>query len=248
MLARIPREELASCWRATATSRISSTRTRSPGDAPRDGGDARSHDRADPRDSDRSARARGHRERPRWPMIVLADAEGLDRAGRGRRRPGRGHLALASGAARQARREAEHLRLLEEWMRATARGALHRRGPPAARARGARAGGPTSHERQPARERRHAAARAAASRLPRLRGRRSSSPARVEAEATRVQGAFMRDVMKLNLREQLPHLQSRRAHLESLGRRARGDLRACRARRSSTPTRTWRPTAASSRC
>ncbi len=47
-------------------------------------------------------------------------------------------------------------------------------------------------------------------------------PGSVAAEATRVQGKFIRDVMKLNLQvTQLPHLQPRRKCLEPLGRRVR---------------------------
>ena len=41
---------------------------------------------------------RGDGGRPRWPMIVLRTPKGLDRAGRGRRPPGRGHVARSPGA------------------------------------------------------------------------------------------------------------------------------------------------------
>ena len=101
------------------------------------------------------------------------------------------------GAARQARREAQAPasagRVDEELSPA---GAVCCRGASCGRAQGARAGGPTSHERQPARKRRHAAPRAAADfreyAVP------VEQPGASEAEPTRVQGALMRDVMRLN--------------------------------------------------
>ena len=55
-------------------------------------------DRRHPRDP-ADARTRGFRVRPRWPMIVLRDAQGLDRAEACRRQEGRGHLSRAPGAA-----------------------------------------------------------------------------------------------------------------------------------------------------
>ena len=51
---------------------------------------------------------------------------------------------------------------------------------------------------QPARQRRHPAARPAAARLPRLRRRRARGPASVMAEDARTLGKFLRDVIKLN--------------------------------------------------
>ena len=72
VLARIPREELRAAHgglRVRAALRRS--HTRSPGDAPRDGGDPRSHDRADPRAA--VARAFGGQSR----AAALADARAL---------------------------------------------------------------------------------------------------------------------------------------------------------------------------
>ena len=57
------------------------------------------------------------------------------------------------------------------------------------------------HERQPARQWRLAPARSAAAGLPRLRRRRADAR-RGRAEATRVMGRFLRDVMKLNMEAQ----------------------------------------------
>ena len=47
-------------------------------------------------------------------------------------------------------------------------------------------------------------------------------PGAVNAEATRVQGQFIRDVIKLNS-DKLPRVQPGRDDLEPLGRRVRGD-------------------------
>ena len=121
----------------------------------------------------------GTSTRPRWPAIVLRTPEGLDRA-EGRGRPaGGGDVAGAPGADRRRPRPTPSTwPQLEEWLRSyrpeelfDADGALAGR---AGRARPAR---PPADERQPARQRRPAAARPRPARLPRLRGRRSASPA-----------------------------------------------------------------------
>ena len=58
----------------------------------------------------RRAREDGVTERPRWPMIVLRHAQGLDRPDGGRRPAGRGHLARPPGAAaRTSATNAGHL-------------------------------------------------------------------------------------------------------------------------------------------
>ena len=98
-----------------------------------------------------------------------------------------------------------------------------------------------AHEREPARERRRAPRRPRAARLPRLRRRRSTSRARRRAEATRVLGTFLRDVIAKNPRR-LPAVRARRDGVEParrrlrrdrarLGRRARADRRGARPRR-----------------
>ena len=85
VLARIPREELRELMAGYGYEPHFVDHTAgSPGDAPRDGGDPRSHDRADPRAA--VARAFGGQSR----AAALADAralepEGLDRPGRRRR-------------------------------------------------------------------------------------------------------------------------------------------------------------------
>ena len=89
--------------------------------------------------------------------------------------------------------------MLEDWMRSYRPEELFDEdGRPRAGDPGAGAGGRPPHGRQPARQWRPAAARPRPAGLPRLRRRRSSSPAPTEAEATRVLGGFLRDVMQRN--------------------------------------------------
>ncbi len=84
------------------------------------------------RDPRRSRRPRGDRAtptRPRWPMIVLRIAEGLDRAEGDRRPQARGLLALAPGAVRRRAGEPgapEGARRLDAELQA--RGAVRRDG------------------------------------------------------------------------------------------------------------------------
>ena len=68
-------------------------------------------------------------------------------------------------------------------------------------------------------------------------------PGAVNAEATRVQGEFIRDVIK-NESRQLPRLQPGRNELQSLERRVRGDESVFDGGRCFPPTITSRPTAA----
>ena len=96
----------------------------------------------------------------------------------------------------EARTNADHRALLEAWMRSyrpdelfDERGTLHARAGRAAAHRRA------PHEREPARQRRAASARPRPARLPRLRGRRPAPGATI-AEATRVLGGFLRDVIR----------------------------------------------------
>ena len=117
----------------------------------------------------------GRRERARVADDRAAHAEGLDRA-EGRRRPARrGHVPLAPGPARRASpTNPEHLAQLEAWMRSYRPEELfdeHGRPRPEVVALGP--AGRAAHGRQPARQRRRAAARPAPARLPRLRRRRA---------------------------------------------------------------------------
>ena len=88
-------------------------------------------------------------------------------------------------------------------------------------AKNCRAGahGPSSHGLQSACQWRRIVAAAVDSALPRLR-RRGARPGSVEAEATRVLGTFLRDVMKLNLgKTKFPAFRSRRNRLQPTGGR-----------------------------
>jgi phosphoketolase len=129
-----------------------------------------------------------------------AHAEGLDLS----RRRSTARSARTTGARTRCRwarctTTRPHVRILEQWMKSYRPEELFdadgRFKPELAEL--APKGEP-AHERQPARQRRAAAARPEAAGLPRLR-RRGPSPRRRQAEATRVMGKFLRDVMKLNL-------------------------------------------------
>ena len=145
----------------------------------------------------RAARERGEAARPTWPMIVLRTPKGWTgpkevdglHGGHVARPPGaheRG--ARQPGAPRPARALAAQL---------PARGAVRRIGGPHPRAGGAAAPQLAAHERQPARQRRPAAARPGHAGLPRLR-RRGRPPGTSQSEATRVLGTFLRDVIARN--------------------------------------------------
>ena len=149
----------------------------------------------------------GARARRRHRAAALADdrpahAQGLDRAQGGRRPADGGHLPRPPGPAGEARREPRASR------RARGVDALV---PPGRALRRRRAGrrrdhepgprGRATHGRQPARQRRAAAARPDAARLPRLRGRRVDAPGTTSSEATRVLGGWLRDVMRANAGE-----------------------------------------------
>ncbi len=97
VLARIPREELEALFRGYGYEPFFVE-----GDDPMD-----MHQRmaatldtavARIRGIQRDARTNGFSERPRWPMIVLRFAQGLDRPQGSRRQADRRHLPLASGA------------------------------------------------------------------------------------------------------------------------------------------------------
>ena len=120
----------------------------------------------------RDPRAR-RRRAPALADDRAAHAQGLDRAQGGRRRAGRGHVALTSGPALRAGRQPgarEDARGVDALL--PPRGALRRGRPPAPGRRRFRPGRRAPDGRQPARQRRHSAARPAAARLPRLRDRR----------------------------------------------------------------------------
>ena len=226
VLARISEEELTDAARRLRMGAVSRGRRRSRARAPAARGDARPRARRDPRDPTPRARRGRHSTRARWPMIVLADAEGLDRAEGGRRPAGRGNVARASGAARRrARRSPSTSRALEAWMRSYRPEELFDdAGRPRAEIVDWLPRGGPAHGREPARQRGPAAARSRAARLPRLRRRGARARASPSAEATRVLGQYLRDVFRLNADDaRLPAVRPRRDRVEPARRGVRSD-------------------------
>jgi xylulose-5-phosphate/fructose-6-phosphate phosphoketolase len=144
-----------------------------------------------------AARARGFRARPRWPMIVLRTPKGWTgpKTVDGRQVEGtfRAHQVPMGDMDRPG-----HIRILERWMRSYRPRDLFDR---AGRLR------PELAELAPKGERRMSANPHANGglllrelRLPDFRhyAVRVTRPGAVEAEATRLQGQFLRDVLKLN--------------------------------------------------
>ena len=171
------------------------------------------------------ARSGVDRERPRWPMLVLSSPKGWTGPDVVDGDPVEGTWRSHQVPLAKLAEKPKHLRQLEEWMRSyrpqelfTARGAA------SARAQSAGAGGPPAHERQPARKRRHAAPRSAVARFPRVRGRGRAPGGEHGRGDARPGRAHARRHAAQRRGGQFPHREPRRAHLESLGRRARGDL------------------------
>ena len=138
-------------------------------------------DRGDPA---RRARGEARPTRPRWPMIVLRTPKGWTGPEGGRRPAGRGHVALAPGAAGRGRAtNPEHLPQLEAVAAQLPAGGAVRRGRRACVAELA-ALAPAGERRMSANPHANggaAAARPRAARLPRLRGRRRRARAGVDA-------------------------------------------------------------------
>ena len=125
------------------------------------------------------ARRNGVKQRPRWPMIVLRYAEGLDRTEGSRRRAGRRQLAFASSADRRCQigRALKAPRRLDEEL--PPRSFIRQRRRAGARAAKTCAQGPAPHGRQSAGQRRSVAAGSAHARLSRLRRANRASWRRV---------------------------------------------------------------------
>ena len=106
--------------------------------------------------------------RPRWPMIVLELAQGLDRTESRRRPADRRHIPRAPGAAvRSGAAPRSTCSCSKEWLKSYRPEELFdERRPPASRNWPSwRPSGDAAHGRQPARQRRHAAARSATCRI-----------------------------------------------------------------------------------
>ena len=217
VLARIPRDELEACCAATATGRYFVEGDDPPTmhrlmaatlDAALD------EIRRDP--AARPARAAA-RPRPRWPMIVLRTPKGWtgpkEVDGQPTEGTWRSHQVPLAELAAQPRAPA---RCSRSGCAATGpRSCSTTTGRLAPELRRAGPGRRPPHGRQPARQRRPAAARPAPARLPRLRGRRCRRPAPTTAEATRVLGGFLRDVMTAQRRRSATSGSSRPDELAS---------------------------------
>ena len=128
-------------------------------------------------------------------------------------------------------------RMLEEWLRSYRPEELfdERRRGSSPELRGAAPDGRAADEREPARERRPAPARARPARLPRLR-RRGGEPGTTFSEATRVLGDFLRDVIAAQPGR--TSASSARTRRRRTGSATSSRLRrAVGGRRSSRPTR-----------
>ena len=141
-------------------------------------------------------------ERPRWPMIVLRTPKGWTGPEGGRRHAGRGHVALAPGAAvaSVARQPRAPARSSRRGCAATGpRSCSTTAGAPragAARARARRATGGWAPTRTPTAALLLRDLRAA--RLPRLRRRRADARATTSARRRACSARFLRDVMRRN--------------------------------------------------
>ena len=140
-------------------------------------------------------------ERPRWPMIVLRTPKGWTGPEGGRRQAGRGHVALAPGAARRARATTRSTCAQLEDVDALlpARGAVRRAtGRPRDEVARAGARGRAPHGRQPARQRRRCCCATCGCRTSATTPSTCPRPAQTSSEATRVLGGYLRDVMRRN--------------------------------------------------
>ena len=218
-------------------------------DAPADGRDARRGRRRD-----RAIQAERPCSNGCHGAAALADdraphAQGLDRPEGGGRQAGRGLLALAPGAAGRhgTTRAPQDARRVDEEL--PARGAVRRRR--AAACRSWRSWRPKGERRMGANPHANGGLLLRDLRLPDFRDYAVDvpEPGATTAEATRVLGKFLRDVMKLNLDQQeLPHLRPGRDGLQPLAAVFEVDRQALGGRDPARPTTTSRPTAASWRC
>jgi xylulose-5-phosphate/fructose-6-phosphate phosphoketolase len=146
----------------------------------------------------RRARQDGTTARPRWPMIVLRTPKGWTGPATvdGLRLEGswRSHQVPIS----DPRDNKDHLRMLEDWLRSYEPAALFDES--GAPSRPIRAHNPTGSRRMSANPHANGGSLLRALRLPDFRAYavRVDEPGSSKSEATRVLGAFLRDVMRLN--------------------------------------------------
>ena len=169
------------------------------------------------------AQRNGFTERPRWPMIVLRTPKGWtcpkEIDGRRTEDYWRSHQ-VPMGAMHE---NPAHVRILEQWMKSYRPGELFDDG---GRLRSELAGlAPEGTRRMSANQHTNGGLLLRDLRLPDFRDYAIEVPApgAATAESTRLMGAFLRDVMKLNMEfEKLPAVQPGREQLQPLAGRARG--------------------------
>jgi xylulose-5-phosphate/fructose-6-phosphate phosphoketolase len=150
----------------------------------------------------RDARARGSTQRPRWPMIVLRTPKGWTGPKIVDGKPSEGSFRSHQVPLAELATKPEHLRQLEEWMRSykpeqlfDERGSLKSELAELA---------PKGQRRMGANPHANGGLLLKELKLPEYReyAIEVPQPGTVEAEATRVMGRFLRDVMKLNADQQ----------------------------------------------
>ena len=161
------------------------------------------------------ARTNGFRKRPAWPMIILRSPKGWTGPERTRRQARRRHVSRASGSSRRRDRapgRIAHARRMDAQL--SSRRALRRTRQAARRVCRAGAQRRAAHGRESARQRRPACCKELE--LPNFCDYAVDvpKPGVIVAEATRVMGAFLRDVMKLQCRlEEFPRRLARMKRL-----------------------------------
>ena len=155
---------------------------------------------ADIRTIQHDARMRGFRARPRWPMIVLATPKGWTGPKRVDGKKIEGTFRAHQVPLGEMHEHPEHVALLEQWMK---RYRPHELFDADGRLRAELAAlAPTGDLRMGANPQANGGALLVDLELPDYRDYAVAvpRPGAVDAEATAVQGTFLRDVMKLNLR------------------------------------------------
>jgi xylulose-5-phosphate/fructose-6-phosphate phosphoketolase len=146
----------------------------------------------------RRARQDGPRVRPRWPMIVLRTPKGWTGPATVDGEPVEGNWRSHQIPISDPRNDADHLRLLEQWLRSYEPTELFDAG--GAPAREVRENNPAGTRRMSANPHANGGNFLRALRLPDFRefAVRADQPGARKSEATRVLGAFLRDVLRLN--------------------------------------------------
>ncbi|HEU4837063.1 MAG TPA: phosphoketolase family protein [Pyrinomonadaceae bacterium] len=148
-----------------------------------------------------NARDGNHVERPQWPMIVLRTPKGWTGPKFVDGKPVEGTFRSHQVPLSQPAKNPEHLRMLEEWLRSYKPEELFDESGKLRSELAALA--PEGVRRMGANPHANGGLLLKALKLPDYReyALRFSKPGTVEAEATRIFGEFLRDVMKLNLSE-----------------------------------------------